>query len=93
MEGTIPFIYGVISVRFMFYFHSLLTVKKKDFFYLVKQFVLTNCSKERPGSVVTETLRNGIFITIVTSKELNFNADFKYISLINFRHTHQKLKA
>ena len=39
-----------------------------------KQFIETNCSKERPGSIVTEILKNGIFITIVTSKELNFDA-------------------
>ena len=44
--------------------------------------MLTNCSKERPGSIVTETLKNGILILIVTSKELHFNADFKYTSFI-----------
>ena len=59
----------------------------------VKQFVVTNCSKERPGSIVTETLKNGILIPIVTSKELHFNADFKYISFINISYTHQKLRA
>ena len=32
----------------------------------VKQFVVTNCSKERPGSIVTETLKNRIFVPIVT---------------------------
>ena len=35
----------------------------------IKQFVLTNCSKERPGSIVTETVKAGIFIIIATSKE------------------------
>jgi len=45
----------------------------------VKQFVVTNCSKERLGSIVTKTLKNGILIPITTSKESNFNADFKYI--------------
>ena len=48
----------------------------------IKQFVVTNCSKERPGSIVTGTLKNGILIPIATSKELHFNADFKYISLV-----------
>ena len=42
----------------------------------IKQFVVTNFSKEQPGSIVTETLKNGIFITIITSKELHFNAEF-----------------
>ena len=51
---------------------SLLTFSlKKLVFYLIyikspffkvsfKQFVVTNYSKERPGSIVTETLKNGI---------------------------------
>ena len=34
--------------------------------FLAKQFVVTNCIKERPGSIVTETLKNGILIPIVT---------------------------
>jgi len=59
----------------------------------IKQFVVTNCSKEQPGSIVTETLKNGIFVTIVTSKELHFHVDFKYISFTDFRLTHQKLRA
>ena len=46
---------------------------------VINKFVVTNCSKERPGSIVTETLNNGVLIPIVTSKELHFNADFKYI--------------
>ena len=49
---------------------------------VIKQFVVTNCSKERPGSILTKTLKNGILIPIPTSKELHFNADFKYISFI-----------
>ena len=57
----------------------LLDTKKKCRFILIKQFVVTNCSKERPGSIVTKTLRNWILISIATSKELHFNADFKYI--------------
>ena len=44
---------------------------------IIKQFVVTNCSKERPGSIVTETLKNGILIPIYTSKEWYFYADFK----------------
>ena len=58
-----------------------------------KQFVVTNCSKERPGSIETKTLKNGILIPIATSKESHFNADFKYISFIKFSLTHQKLPA
>ena len=59
----------------------------------IKQFVVTNCNKERPGSIVTETLKNGILIPIATSKVSHFNADFKYISFIKFSLTHQKLRA
>ena len=44
--------------------------------------MVTNYSKERPDSIVTETLENRISVPIVTSKELHFNADFKYISFI-----------
>ena len=62
-------------------------------FILIKQFVVTNCSKERPGSIVTKTLKNGILIPIPTSKESHFNADFEYISFIKFSLTHQKLRA
>ena len=58
-----------------------------------KQFVVTNCSKERPGSIVTKTLKNWILISIATSKESHFNPDFKYISFIKFSLTHQKLRA
>ena len=57
-----------------------------------KQFVVTNCSKERPGSTVTETLTIGVLIPIVTSKESNFKAKFKYINFIKFSLTHQKLR-
>ena len=59
----------------------------------IKQFVVTNCRKERHGSIVTETVKNGILIPIVTSKEAHFNADFKYISFIKIIYTHQKLRA
>ena len=46
--------------------------------------MVTNCTKERPGSIVTKTLKNGILIPIATSKESHFNADFKYKSFIKF---------
>ena len=49
-----------------------------------EQFVVANCSKERPDSIVTKTLKNGILIAIDTLKESHFNADFKYISFIKF---------
>ena len=62
-------------------------------FSKIKQFVVTNCSKERPGSIVTKTLKNRILMPIHTSKESHFNADFKYISFIKFSLTHQKLRA
>ena len=41
----------------------------------VKQLVVTNCSKERPDSIVTKTLKNGILILIDTSKESDFYDD------------------
>jgi len=50
--------------------------------------VVTNCSKEQPGSIVTKTLENEISIPIATSKELDFNADFKYINFVKFSLTH-----
>ena len=59
----------------------------------IKQFVVTNCSKERPGSIVNKTLKNGILMLKDTSKESNFHAGFKYISFIKFSLRHQKLRA
>ena len=59
----------------------------------MKQFVVTNCSKERPGSIVNETLQNGILMLKYTSKESDFYADFKYISFIKFNLCHQKLRS
>ena len=59
----------------------------------IKQFVVTNCSKERPGSIVNETLKNGISILKDISKELDFSADFKYINFIKFSLCRQKLRA
>ena len=61
--------------------------------HLFKQFVVTNCSKERPGSIVNETLKNGILMIKDTSKESDLHADFKYISFIKFSLCHQKLRA
>ena len=59
---------------------------------IIKQFVATNCS-ERPGSIVKETLKNGILMLNDTSKELDFHADFKYINYIKFNLFHQELRA
>ena len=59
----------------------------------IKQFVVTNCSKERPCSIVNETLKNGISMLKDKSKESDFYADFKYISFIKFSLRHQKLRA
>ena len=50
----------------------------------IKQFVVTNCSKERPGPIVTETLKNGILILIIASKELLFYANSKYMFIFCF---------
>ena len=52
---------------------NVFCLQKSKNYGLFKQFVVTNCSKERPGSIVTETLKNGILIPIVTSKESHFN--------------------
>ena len=57
---------------------------------VVKQFVVTNCSKQRPGSIVNETLKSGISMLKGTTKELDSYADFKYIIFIKFSLCHQK---
>ena len=44
-------------------------------FYVIKQFVV----KKLYVKIVTETLKNGILIPIVTSKESHFHTDFKLI--------------
>ena len=44
--------------------------------------MVTNCSKERPGSIVNETLKKGILMLKDTSKESDFHADSKYTSFI-----------
>ena len=59
----------------------------------IKQFVVKNCSRERPSSIMTETLKNNFFIAIVTSKGWNFDADFEYINFIKFKFAHQQLRA
>ena len=71
------------------------TALRQNWIFTLKHYqtVVTNCSKERPGSIVTKTLKNRILIPIATSKELHFNADFKYISFIKFSLTNQKLQA
>ena len=66
---------------------------ENDMENLIEQFVVTNCIRERSGSIVNESLKNGILILINTSKELDFHADFKYISFIKFSLTHQKIRA
>ena len=43
--------------------------------------------------MVTETLKNGILVPIDTSKELDFNSDFKYTNFTKFNLTYQKLRA
>ena len=65
------------------------SIAQKQIFF--KQFEVTNCSKERPGSIATKTLKNGILIATVTSKESHFNAYFEYVSFVKFSPTHQKL--
>ena len=42
---------------------------------------------ERDGSIVTETLKNGITNSYI--KRIKFNADFKYTSFIKFSLTRQ----
>ena len=60
-----------------------------DVLLFIKQFVVTNCSKERPSSIVNETLKNGNLMLKYTSKESGFHVDFKYISFIKFSLCHQ----
>ena len=72
--------------------HFLKVVAIRDKYCFVRQFVVTSC-KEWPGSIVNETLKNGILMLKYTSKESDFHADFKYISFIKFSVCHQKLRA
>ena len=48
---------------------------------------------ERPGSIVTKTLKNGIVIPIDITKELDFYTNFEYISLNEFSPIYQRLRA
>ena len=75
-----------VVTRMIFFFSKFAQVTAQ-----IKQFVVTtNCSKERPGSIV---IKNRILVPIATSKESHFDADFKYTSFIKFSLTHQKLRA
>ena len=62
-----------------------------NLFQKIKHFVVTTVSKERPSSIVAETLKHGILMPIDISKELDFYADFK--RFIKFSLTHQRLQA
>ena len=55
--------------------------------------MVTNCSKERPSSIVNQTLKNGILILKDRSKESDFDADFKYIIFIKLNLTYQQLRS
>ena len=59
---------------------------------VTRKYESNDQTKERPGSIVTKTPKNEIFILIAASKESHFNAYFKYISFIKFSPTHQKLR-
>ena len=52
----------------------------ETYIFEFKHFVVTNCSKEWPGSIVNETVKNRILILIDLSKELDFYADFEVSS-------------
>ena len=93
-EWKLDFFLSLINLK-TFYYESLrelhpFTGKIPN---LVKQFVVTNCSKERSGSIVNKTLKNGILIIKDTSKESDFHANFKFISFIKFSVSHRKLRA
>ena len=85
---ALPFVVSVTAKR-PFTIGVLKDKLKKNL--SINQSVVTNCSKERPGSIVTKTLKNGILILIHTSTELDFYDDFKYISLVKFTVTYQKV--
>ena len=83
---------NITAGKIIFEFSDSFYHKKKQIKAKTKQFVVTNRSKERPGSIATKTLKNGILIPIVISKESHFNADLKNISFIKFSLTYQKLR-
>ena len=64
------------------FFRVLVTIEPSR--CLIKRFVMTKCCKERRGSLVAESLINGISIPIDPLKELAYYADFKYIRFIKF---------
>ena len=59
----------------------------------IKQFVLTSYKYGATRFNSNQNSKNRILIPIDTSKESDFNCDFKYISFIKFSPTHQKLSA
>jgi len=73
-------LYETLLMKFVVYCMQEVSINQTCIFF--KQFVVTNCSKERPASIVTETVKNSVLIPIVTSKESHLNVDFKYISFI-----------
>ena len=48
--------------------------------------------KDRRGSIVTETIKSRILISIHIPKEWAYNADPKYVRFIKFSVTHQRLR-
>ena len=78
----------LVHLRFLL---QCIKLQKLLLLVVIKQFMVTNCSKERPGSIVIKTLKYGILIPIVTPKESYFNADFKYISFIKFSYEPGKI--
>ena len=87
------FFFFNLSIPVITYTYSLGFVPLYSYELQIKQFMVTNCSKEQPSSIVNETLKNGILMLKYTSKESDFHADFKYISFIKFSLCHQKLRA
>ena len=72
----------------MIWRHCLLCVAKSEI--CIKQFAVTNSSKERPVSIVTETLKNGISIpidhtidTIDTNRYHRYQSKESYFMLIS----------
>ena len=54
---------------------------------------MVTVGKELSGLIETEIPKNRMLTPIDTSKQTNFCADFKYISIIKFHYTDQKLRA
>ena len=68
--------------KFVFIYKSLRMSYRILKLSLFKQFVVTNCSKERPGSIVNETPKNGILMLKDTS-----NLEYKKSQNLNENHT------